>query len=82
VAGESDLLDRLMAAQEAERARIGRAIHDGVGQTLTALGLHLRALEEDPASAPVRAELARIRGLLERAMSEVQAIAARVQPDR
>lgn len=39
-----DLLRRVVAAQEAERQRVARELHDATGQTLTALGLGLRGV--------------------------------------
>ncbi|MBL8056083.1 MAG: sensor histidine kinase [Anaerolineales bacterium] len=39
-----ELLRRVVAAQEAERQRIARELHDATGQTLTALGLGLRGV--------------------------------------
>jgi signal transduction histidine kinase len=38
-----ELLRQVVTAQEAERQRIARELHDGIGQTLTALGLGLAA---------------------------------------
>jgi signal transduction histidine kinase len=50
-----ELLMRVVAAQEAERQRIARDLHDEIGQSLTALGLGLRAastvLRPDPDKA-------------------------------
>ena len=40
----AELFQRTVRAQEAERQRIARELHDGVGQVLTALGLGLRGL--------------------------------------
>ena len=43
-----------LAAQEAERLRVARELHDEIGQTLTAVTLQAeRAAEGDPAPAPV-----------------------------
>jgi len=39
-----DLLRRVVSAQEAERQRIARELHDATGQSLTALGLGLRSI--------------------------------------
>jgi len=54
-----ELFQRTVRAQETERQRIARELHDGVGQTLTALGLGLRALvdsiEVDPSRATKQA---------------------------
>ncbi len=39
-----ELLQRITSAQESERSRVARELHDGTGQTLTALALGLRGL--------------------------------------
>ena len=39
-----DLGGRLLSAQEAERARIARELHDDINQQMVALGMHLEAL--------------------------------------
>jgi len=42
----AELLRRTVRAQESERQRIARDLHDEVGQTLTALGMGLRAISD------------------------------------
>jgi PAS domain S-box-containing protein len=44
-----DLSGRLIVAQDEERRRIARELHDGTVQTLAAVGLELGRLEEDTA---------------------------------
>ena len=69
-----------LAAQEAERSRVARELHDEIGQTLTAVMLHAeRAAESDPAVA--RAELARVADALRESLDEVRRIARELRPE-
>jgi GAF domain-containing protein len=52
---EAEGLRRAIQAQEAERTRIARELHDEAGQVLTALSLHLRTLEADVESEAAKA---------------------------
>jgi signal transduction histidine kinase len=47
------LVGRLMVAQEEERRRIARELHDGVAQDLAGLAIGLAALERSPSSSDV-----------------------------
>jgi two-component system sensor histidine kinase UhpB len=54
-----------IAAQEAERARIGRELHDEVGQALTGVALELRAGELEAAGEALRAASSGVREIME-----------------
>ncbi len=49
-----ELLRQTVRAQELERQRIARELHDEVGQTLTALGMGLRAMADNVVIHPER----------------------------
>ena len=67
-------------AQEAERIRIARELHDEVGQTLTAVVLQLeRAVRELPEAE--RETVAEARELARTAAEEVREIARRLRPE-
>ena len=54
-----ELLGQVIAAQEAERARVSRDLHDDVGQALTSVLLGLRLVEDSLARPDVDVEDAR-----------------------
>jgi two-component system, NarL family, sensor histidine kinase UhpB len=71
---------RALAAQEAERSRIARGLHDEVGQVLTAVLLELDALA--PALAEDRQhELAETKTTVRLALEEVRRIARELRPE-
>ena len=77
-----ELLHRVVSAQEAERQRIARELHDGTGQTLTALGLGLAAaadrLDSDPAA--VRRQLADMKQMNAQVLQEVHNVISDLRP--
>lgn len=76
----SDGLRRAIAGQEAERARIARELHDESGQVLTAVALHLRALEKRETDAPYRIKLAELRGAVVEAASSLRQLITELRP--
>lgn len=74
------LLGRLLSAQEDERARIARDLHDGLGQSLTSILLRLRVLEESTVSEDSRANLASIRGIVADSLHDLRRIVHETRP--
>jgi two-component system sensor histidine kinase UhpB len=69
-----------LAAQEGERSRVARELHDEIGQTLTAVALQAdRAAGGDPQRAPH--ELARVADALRESLDEVRRIARELRPE-
>jgi PAS domain S-box-containing protein len=73
-----ELLLRLVSAEEQERARLSRELHDSVGQVAAGLLLGLRALERGPAGRP--AGLADLERLAEQIAREIHHVAAALRP--
>jgi signal transduction histidine kinase len=74
------LLHRLATAQEQERLRLSRELHDEIGQHVAALMLGLNSLEphlNSTAGAPV---LAKLQSLTETLGREVHALAVQLRP--
>jgi len=79
---ERDELRRaLTAAEEAERRRLARELHDEAGQRLTALGLGLQALSDIvPKGSEADSRAAQLRSLAESLTRELHALAVRLRP--
>jgi len=76
------LAGQVVQAQEEERRRIARELHDEVGQALTGLKLNLAVLEgalPDQATA-LHEQLADSRALLESTMEELRGLALELRP--
>ncbi|HSU14820.1 PAS domain S-box protein [Longimicrobium sp.] len=73
-----ELMRRLVGAEERERLRLSRELHDSVGQVVTALLLGLRALERDAGGIPAR--LGDLERLGEQIAREIHHVAAALRP--
>lgn len=78
----SEFLRRVVDAQEAERQRIARELHDETGQTLTAVALGLRSVSTTMRKDLNRAakDLRDLEGLVEQSMTELQRIMSNLRP--
>jgi PAS domain S-box-containing protein len=78
---KNDLIRRLIGAEEAERRRISRELHDQMGQELAGLVLGLKALEPlIPESSPAHARLRELRETVDRIGQTTHEIAVELRP--
>jgi signal transduction histidine kinase len=75
-----DALRRVVRAQEQERQRLARELHDETGQALTSILLGLKPLDEALANHPARAALAELREHAVSALQDVRRLAVELRP--
>jgi signal transduction histidine kinase len=77
-----DLLRRAVEAQEEERKRIARELHDGIGQVFTALALGLSGVEETMPRDPMlaREQIGNLKELSMRTMTEMRHLVSDLRP--
>jgi two-component system, NarL family, sensor kinase len=72
----------VLRVQEEERGRISRDLHDGIGQSLTAVKIQLELLEREAGEqhAPLVPRIAAVRELAEGCLAEVREMARLLRP--
>jgi len=75
-----DALRRVVAAQELERRRLARELHDETGQALTSILLGLRAVEEAGSDDDRRRAGAELRELVVTTLQDVRRLAVELRP--
>jgi signal transduction histidine kinase len=76
----SDSLRRVVEAQELERRRLARELHDETGQALTSILLGLKALEERTDDPDSRAATEELRELVVSTLQDVRRLAVELRP--
>ena len=76
----SELLHRVFSAQEEERKRIARELHDETAQVLTGLAYALDHAAEQTTAPEIQAMLERMHTLAETALQEIQRIILDLRP--
>ena len=75
------LLRQVISAQEEERKRVARELHDDTGQTLAALGIELDlAVAESATGSPVRWRLLAVRRMLDRMHADLHRTIVNLRP--
>ena len=75
-----DSVRRVVAAQELERARLARELHDETGQALASILLGLKPLEQMAESEEARASLESVRELVISTLQNVRRLAVELRP--
>jgi signal transduction histidine kinase len=75
-----DSVRRVVEAQELERARLARELHDETGQALTSILLGLKPLEQTADSAEARKALTSVRELVISTLQDVRRLAVELRP--
>lgn len=74
------LLEKLMTAQEEERKRISRELHDETSQALTSLMVSLKVLESEATMCSVGERLQEMRQVVSQTLEEVHHLARELRP--
>jgi len=76
------LSHQVLHAQEAERKRISRELHDEIAQTLVSVGVHLSALTRAVPGGPrqIAKQIARTQRLVEKSVDDVHRFARDLRP--
>jgi signal transduction histidine kinase len=75
-----DVVRRVVEAQENERARLARELHDETGQALTSILLGLKSLEDHVETDEGRAAAAELRELVVSTLQDVRRLAVELRP--
>ena len=75
-----DALRRVVSAQELERRRLARELHDETGQALTSVLLGLKSVEEAASPEEMRAASAELRELVVQTLQDVRRLAVELRP--
>ena len=76
----SDALRRVVSAQELERQRLARELHDETGQALTSILLGLKAVEDAEDTSDLEAAAGQLRELVVSTLQDVRRLAVELRP--
>ncbi len=74
------LLSRLISAQEEERKRIARELHDGVGQALTSILVNIKVLDQASDPQTLHARMAELRSIVDETLAVVRLLSRELRP--
>jgi signal transduction histidine kinase len=75
-----DAMRRVVAAQELERRRLARELHDETGQALTSILLGLRTIDDARGESELHAAVSVVRDLVRTTLEDVRRLAVELRP--
>jgi PAS domain S-box-containing protein len=75
-----ELMKRVISAEDDERRRVARELHDETGQSLTAVLVGLRAIEEQAVTLDVRSSAQRLRRVAAQTVDDIGRLARGLHP--
>jgi len=75
-----ELLKKLISAQEEERKRIARELHDGVGQMLTSLMVGMRTLQRSDDASPAAHRMDELCATASETLEQVRTLSRELRP--
>jgi signal transduction histidine kinase len=79
-AARGELLEQIIAAQEEERKRVARELHDGAGQALTSLMVGLKVLSGLRTPDEIQSQIGDLRGIAAETLEAVRDLALELRP--
>ncbi|MFC7443028.1 ATP-binding protein [Laceyella putida] len=74
------ITNKIIQAQEEERKRVSRELHDGVGQALYSILIGLKVIDYLPLDEPKKKHLFEVQRMVEQTLDEVKNLAADLRP--
>ncbi|MFQ5341221.1 MAG: GAF domain-containing protein [Anaerolineae bacterium] len=74
------LIEKIISAQEDERRRVSRELHDDAGQSLTSLAMLLRVVEEQAHGLAIEPQISEVRALTSTVRDGVHRLAQALRP--
>lgn len=74
------LLESLVEAQEEERGRLARELHDGAGQMLTSLLVRIKTLEKESDTPALQSRLQSLLDMVSETIEQVRELYYRLRP--
>lgn len=77
---KDNLINRISSIQTAERSRIGRELHDGIGQSLNSLLINLELISRNSREAATKSKIGDTKNYIIQTIDDIKRIVASLKP--